>query len=104
MKMKLKTGDSVKVISGSSKGQTGKILKVFPKLNSVVVEGVNLVKRHSKPGPGNPNGGIQEKNLPINASKVAFLTKSGKTSRLGFKINKDGSKVRIAKQDGGKEV
>lgn len=102
--MKLRVGDSVKVIAGKYKGQDGKIIQAIPKLNSVVVEGINIVKTHQKPSPTNPNGGVQEKTMPISISKVAFLTKSGKISRLGFKLKADGSKVRIAKQDGGKEV
>lgn len=104
MSIKLKTGDQVKIISGKYKGQEGKILQVMPKLNSVLVEGVNVVKTHQKPSATNPSGGVQEKTMPIAVSKVAFLTKGGKTSRLGFKLKADGSKVRIAKQDGGKEV
>jgi large subunit ribosomal protein L24 len=104
MSIKLKVGDQVKVLSGKYKGQEGKILQVMPKLNSVVVEGVNIVKTHQKPSASNPNGGVQEKTMPIAISKVAFLTKSGKTSRLGFKLKADGKKVRVAKQDGNKEV
>jgi large subunit ribosomal protein L24 len=104
MSIKLKVGDQVKVLAGKYRGQEGKVLQVLPKENSVIVEGVNIVKTHQKPSATNPNGGVQEKTVPINVSKVAFLTKSGKTSRLGFKIKTDGKKVRIAKQDGNKEV
>ena len=104
MSIKLKVGDQVKVLTGKYKDQEGKVLQVLPKEGSVVVEGVNIVKTHQKPSATNPNGGVQEKTMPINVSKVSFLTKSGKTSRLGFKIKADGKKVRIAKQDGGKEV
>lgn len=104
MSIKLKVGDQVKVLTGKYKGQEGKILQVVPKLDSVVVEGVNIVKTHQKPSATNPNGGVQEKTMPIAVSKVAFLTKSGKTSRLGYKIKADGKKVRVAIQDGGKEV
>jgi large subunit ribosomal protein L24 len=104
MSIKLKVGDQVRVLSGKYKGQEGKILQVLPKLSAVVVEGVNIVKTHQKPSASNPNGGVQEKTMPIAISKVAFLTKSGKTSRLGFKLKADGKKVRVAKQDGNKEV
>lgn len=106
MSIKLKVGDQVKVLTGKYKGQEGKVLQVMPKLDSVVVEGVNIVKTHQKPSQTNPNGGVQEKTMPIAVSKVAFVTKpgSGKTSRLGYKIKADGTKVRVAIQDGGKEV
>lgn len=104
MSIKLKVGDQVKVLTGKYKGQEGKVLQVVPKLDSVVVEGVNIVKTHQKPSQTNPNGGVQEKTLPIAVSKVAFLTKSGKTSRLGYKTKADGKKVRVAVQDGNKEV
>ncbi len=104
MRIKLKVGDNVQVISGKYKGQQGKVLQVIPKESKVVVEGVNLVKTHQKPSATNPNGGVQEKTVPIDVSKVTFVTKGGKLSRLGIKIKADGSKVRIAKQDGGKEV
>lgn len=104
MSIKLKVGVQVKVLTGKYRNQEGKIIQVLPKLNSVIVEGVNTVKTHQKPSATNPNGGVQEKTMPIDISKVAFITKSGKTSRLGFKIKSDGKKVRIAKQDGNKEV
>jgi large subunit ribosomal protein L24 len=102
--MKLKVGDQVRVLTGKYRNQEGKVLQVLPKLNSVLVEGVNIVKTHQKPSASNPNGGVQEKTMPIDVSKVAFVTKSGKVSRLGYKLKADGKKVRIAKQDGGKEV
>ncbi len=102
--MKLKTGDQVRVLAGKNKGQEGKILQVLPKLNQVIVEGINIVKTHQKASNTNPNGGVREKTMPIDASKVAFLTSSGKTSRLGFKLKADGTKVRVAKQDKNKEV
>lgn len=104
MSMKLKVGDQVRVLTGKYRNQEGKVLQVLPKLNSVLVEGVNIVKTHQKPSASNPNGGVQEKTMPIDVSKVAFVTKSGKVSRLGYKLKADGKKVRIAKQDGGKEV
>lgn len=104
MSIKLRVGDKVKVLTGKYKGQEGKVLQVKPKISSVVVEGVNIVKTHQKPSATNPNGGVQEKTMPIAVSKVAFVTSSGKTSRLGFKFKSDGKKIRIAKQDGDKEV
>ena len=85
--MKIKKNDSVKVISGNSKGKTGKVLKVFPKENRVIVEGVNLRKRHTKANQKNPQGGIVEKEAPVNASNIMILDpKSGQTTRIGAKI------------------
>ncbi len=104
MSIKLKVGDQVKVLVGKNKGQEGKILQVLPKTNQVIVEGINIVKTHQKASNTNPNGGVREKTMPLDASKVAFLTKSGKTSRLGYQIKSDGTKVRVAKQDKNKEV
>lgn len=102
--MKLKIGDKVKVLSGKYRGQEGAVVQAFPKDGKVVVEGVNIVKTHQKPSELNPNGGVQEKTMPIAVSKVAYLTKSGKTTRIGYKIKADGTKVRVAIQDGGKEI
>lgn len=102
--MKLKVGDQVKVLVGKNKGQEGKILQVIPKANQVIIEGINIVKTHQKASATNPNGGVREKNMPLDVSKVAFVTKSGKTSRLGYKVKTDGTKVRVAIQDGRKEV
>ena len=94
MAIKLKTGDNVKVISGASKGSTGKVLQVIPSKNMVVVEGVNIVKKHIKPVYGRAAGSIQEINKPIAISKVAIIAdeKTLKTSRIGYKFV-DGKKV-----------
>lgn len=100
MAIKLKVGDNVKVISGASKGLTGKIIQVIPSKNLVVVEGVNIVKKHLKPVYGARSGSIQEINKPIAISKVAIIAdeKTGKTSRIGYKFI-DGKKVRILKSN-----
>ncbi|MGB4985567.1 MAG: 50S ribosomal protein L24 [Erysipelotrichaceae bacterium] len=96
--MKLKKGDSVKVITGSYKGTIGNITKVFPSTNQVIVEGVNIVKKHLKPSQGNPDGGMIEKEMPINASNVmAYDAKAKKPSRVGYKEEK-GKKVRYYKK------
>jgi large subunit ribosomal protein L24 len=95
----IKKGDSVKVIAGKYKGKEGKILKVFPEKGRVIIEGVNLVKRHTKPSQDNPQGGIIEKEAPIHASNVMPVV-NGKATRLGTRILKDGSKVRYAKKTG----
>ncbi|MFZ6033054.1 MAG: 50S ribosomal protein L24 [Melioribacter sp.] len=104
--MKLKKNDNVIVIAGNYKGKTGKILKVFPAKNRVIVEGVNLRKRHTKPSQKNPQGGIIEKEAAIDASNVMILDpKTNEPSRIGAKIiidEKTGKKksVRISKKSG----
>lgn len=104
--MKIKKDDTVVVIAGNNKDKTGKVLKVFPKENRVIVEGVNLRKRHSKPSQANPQGGIVEKEAPINISNVMILDpKNSERSRVGKKIiidDKTGKKkgVRISKSSG----
>lgn len=97
--MKLKKGDKVIVISGKDKGKVGVIQRAYPKLNKVVVEGVNVRKKHQKPTQQNPEGSILEIYAPIDVSNVMYYdakTKSG--TRLGYGLNKDGVKVRIAKK------
>ena len=95
---KIKKGDTVQIIAGKDKGQEGKVLSVNPKTNRVVVEGLNMVTKHSKPSQANPNGGIVEKEAPIDISNV-MLVVGGKTTRVGFDF-KDGKKVRVAKATG----
>ncbi|MEI6221765.1 MAG: 50S ribosomal protein L24 [bacterium] len=98
--MKLKKNDVVQVQAGKYKGKTGKILQVFPKANKVLVEGINIVKRHTKPRKQGDKGGIVEKTLPVDASKVMFFdAKVNEASRLGYKIV-EGKKVRISKKSG----
>ncbi|AKU26863.1 50S ribosomal protein L24 [Geobacillus sp. DSP4a] len=98
--MHVKKGDKVQVISGKDKGKQGVILAAFPKKNRVIVEGVNIVKKHSKPSQANPQGGIIEKEAPIHVSKVMPLDpKTGEPTRIGYKIV-DGKKVRYAKKSG----
>ena len=99
MAMKIKKGNQVIVITGRDKGKTGEVLKSMPKDNKVLVQGVNLVKRHQKPTQENA-GGIQTKEAPIHVSNVALIDpKSGKATRVGFKIVND-QKVRVAKRSG----
>lgn len=103
-KIRLKKGDKVVVLSGKYKGQTGAILETHPSLNKVTVEGVNIVKKHTKPNKAYPQGGIIEITKPIWVSKVGLLdATTKKPSRVGYKLDKDGSKVRIYKRSG-KEV
>ena len=95
---KIKKGDTVKVIAGKDKDKEGKVLTVDQKNNKVVVEGVNMVTKHSKPSAGNPNGGIIQKEAAIDASNV-MLVHEGKATRVGFKMEGD-KKVRFAKATG----
>ncbi|EZP79120.1 MULTISPECIES: 50S ribosomal protein L24 [Anoxybacillaceae] len=98
--MHVKKGDKVQVISGKDKGKQGVILAAFPKKNRVIVEGVNIVKKHAKPSQANPQGGIITKEAPIHVSKVMPLDpKTGTPTRVGYKIV-DGKKVRYAKKSG----
>ncbi len=98
--MKIKNGDQVKVISGSSKGIIAKVKKVYPKEDKLVVEGANIVKKHLKPSQANSDGGIFEKEMPIHISNVmAYDSKAKKASRLGIKEEK-GKKVRYYKASG----
>lgn len=100
MAMKIKKGDQVIVLTGRDKGKTGEVIKAMPSENAVVVSGINLVKRHTKPSQESA-GGIISKEKPINVSNVALMDpKSGKATRIGFKVQKDGSKVRVAKKSG----
>ena len=99
---KIKTGDTVRVMSGSTekgKGKEGKVLKVDSKKGKVLVEGINKVKRHSKPSAQNQTGGIIEKEAPIDISNVMYVHK-GKPTRIGFKVTEDGKKVLVAKSTG----
>ncbi len=104
--MKIKKGDQVKVISGKNKGKIGKVLRVIPSNNRVLVEGVNLIYRHSRPTQTNPQGGIVEKEAPINISNVMIYdTRSGKATRVNYKMIEDtdkktATKVRISNKSG----
>ncbi len=99
-KLHVKTGDTVYVISGKDKGQTGKVLRVFPKKGKILVEGINKVTKHLKPNQMNPQGGVVEKEAPLFSSKVMlFDEKAGKPTRVGFKFE-NGKKVRYSKKTG----
>ena len=99
-KLKIKKGDRVKVIAGRSKGKVGDVLRVLPTEQRVVVAGVNVIKRHTKPGRTD-TGGIIEREAAIHVSNVAILDpKSDKPTKIGFKFLEDGRKVRIARGSG----
>ncbi len=95
---KIKKGDTVKVIAGKDKDKEGKVISVDRKKNKVLVEGINKITKHEKPSIANQNGGIVQKEAPIDASNVMYVHK-GKATRIGFKIEKD-KKVRFAKSTG----
>ena len=98
LKLKIKKGDKVIVLSGEDKGKTGEVVKAMPKEGKVVVQGINLVKRHTKPSQTTP-GGIVTKEAPINVSNVAIVASDGKATKVGYQ-EKDGRKVRVARRSG----
>lgn len=103
-KIRLKKGDTVIVCTGKYKGRTGKIVATHPRENKVTIEGINIVKKHIKPNRANPQGGIIEITKPIWVSKVAIVDPSTKkASRIGYELDKDGSKKRVFKTSG-KEI
>ncbi|TJZ73071.1 50S ribosomal protein L24 [Chitiniphilus eburneus] len=99
---KIRKGDEVVIIAGKDKGRRGTVLRVFPADDRVIVEGINVVKKHQKPNPmRNVQGGIVEKTMPIHVSNVAiFNAATGKADRVGFKVLEDGNKVRVFKSNG----
>ena len=100
MKLKIKKGDKVIVITGKDKGKTGEVTKVLVQENKVIVSGINVAKRHTKPSQESA-GGIVSKEMPIQISNVAYVDpKTNKPTRLGIKVDKDGHKVRFAKKSG----
>ncbi len=97
--MKVKKGDMVKVLSGNSRGKTGKVLMVLPVRNRAIVEGVNFIKRHTRPSQSNPQGGIVEREAAVHVSNLMVIV--GNTpSRMGYKRLEDGKKVRFSKKTG----
>ncbi len=99
--MRIRKNDNVRVISGNDKGKEGKILKVFPHGNRVIVEKVNLIKRHTRASKDVPQGGIIEKEAPINASNVMLVCpNTSKPTRIGKDVLSDGSRARVSKKSG----
>jgi len=97
-KLKIKSGDTVRVIAGDHKGQEGKIVRVYRDKNKAVVEGVNMVSKHTKPSAKNPQGGIVKKEAPIHISNLALVeAKSKETTKVGFRMEGD-KKVRFSKK------
>ena len=97
--MKIKKGDTVKIISGKDKGKEGKVLQVFPQKNLVLVEGVNIAKKHQKPQGQTMQGGVIDKSMPINISNVSLIVNK-KSGRVNYKFDKNGNKFRVLAQTG----
>lgn len=99
--MHVKKDDTVIVISGKDKGKKGRVLAAFPKENRVLVEGVNMVKKHARPSQKNPQGGILNQEAPVHVSNVMLVDpKSGNVTRVGYKVLDNGNKVRVATKSG----
>ena len=98
MKLRIKTGDTVRVIAGDHKGSEGKVVSVDREKNKAIVEGINMVSKHEKPSAQNPQGGIVKKEAPIHVSNLSLIDgKSGDITRVGFEV-RDGKKVRFSKK------
>lgn len=99
--LKIKKGDTVIVLAGDNKGEKGRVLEILPEQGKAIVEGVNIVSKSTKPNAKAPQGGIIKKEAPINLSNLAVADpKSGKPTRVGFRFNEDGKKVRYSKKSG----
>ena len=99
MAAKIKSGDRVVLLTGKDKGRQGKVTKVMPKAEKLIVEGLNMVKRHTKASQTDPNGGIKNKEAAVHVSNVAIVDSKGNPTRVGFRIDGD-KKVRFAKTTG----
>ena len=97
--MKLKKGDTVVVIAGKDKGRQGEVAQVFPKDNKVIVSGVNTATKHQKARRANDQGGRIDRDMPVDVSNVMLVHK-GRPTRVGYRLNSDGTKVRVAKRSG----
>jgi len=97
--MKIKKGDTVQIITGNDVGKSGRVIKVFPVKEKIIVEGLNMVKKHARPTQENPQGGIMEKEAAVHISNVLILS-GGKPTRVGYKVLDDGKKVKFSKKSG----
>ena len=97
--MKIRKGDTVQIISGTDAGKVGRVIKVYLDRDRILVEGINIVKKHTRPSQDNPQGGIIEKEASIHVSNTLLMA-SGKPTKVGYKILEDGKKVRVAKNTG----
>jgi large subunit ribosomal protein L24 len=98
--MKLRKGDRVRVLQGKDRGETGVIMRVLPKTNRVIVEGVNVAKKHQKATRATTQGGIIDKDMPLSASAVAIVCSTDGPTRIGYRFESDGTKVRICRKCG----
>ncbi len=98
--MKIRKGDRVIVLKGKDRGKTGEVISAIPSRNKVIVDGVNVAKRHQKPNRAMQQGGIIDKPMPIDASNVA-LVEDGRPTRVGVQVGADGNKTRVSKRTGG---
>ncbi|WP_230876330.1 50S ribosomal protein L24 [Paenibacillus validus] len=100
-KLHVKKDDTVFVITGKDKGKKGRVIAAYPRQNRVLVEGVNMIKKHAKPSQANPQGGILTQEAPIHVSNVMLVDPiSGQPTRIGYKVLDSGKKVRVAKKSG----
>ena len=99
MAAKIKKGDRVAMLTGKDKGRTGNVTKVMPKESRVLVSGLNMVQRHTRPSQADPQGGIRHKEASVHLSNVAIADSNGKPTRVGFRVE-NGKKVRVAKTTG----
>jgi len=99
--LKIKKGDTVKVLSGKDRGKTGEVMRAMPAEGKVIVGGVNTAKRHQRPTRATQQGGIIDKDMPIPVANVALVCPKGHTTRVGFRVDADGTKVRVCKKCGG---
>tara|TARA_B110000116_G_scaffold216352_1_gene193243 strand:- start:481 stop:786 length:306 start_codon:yes stop_codon:yes gene_type:complete len=97
--MKIRKGDTVQIISGADAGKVGRVIKVYLDRDRILVEGINIVKKHTRPSQDNPQGGIIEKEASIHVSNTLLMA-GGKPTKMGYKILEDGKKVRVAKKTG----
>jgi large subunit ribosomal protein L24 len=104
--MRIKKNDTVRIMAGALKGQTGKVLAVHPATSQVTIEGIGKIKRHIKPSQANPQGGTKEIHKPMSISKVALVNPANdaKVTRVGYELKKDGTKVRVARAANNKEI
>jgi large subunit ribosomal protein L24 len=101
-KFHIRKGDTVKVISGDSKGKTGKVVTILTSDSKAIIEGINIVTKHTKPSASQPNGGIVKKEAPVHISNIALIDPAtGNTTKVGRKLNSEGKLERISKKTGG---
>jgi large subunit ribosomal protein L24 len=99
--MKIRKGDRVRVLTGKHRGKEGEVMSVQPRTGKVVVDGVNVAKRHQKPTRAMQQGGIIDKAMPLDASNVALIDTDGRPTRAGYRVAPDGTKSRISRRSGG---